>query len=478
MFSEKLNDTSIPADNQVKVKKGQTLTLEIDNLAFGGRGVARVNGLAVFVDNTLPGDVVSARIFKKKKSFAEARLLEVIRPSDFRVKPECRYCGWCGGCRLRILDYDKQLMYKRRHVLEALERIALIADTPVHEVIPAVQTEGYRNKMEFSCSDRRWLLPEEMEMGEVDDGFALGLHVPGTFHKILDINTCRLFPDLGNHILEDVRRYIKASSQPVYGLRSHVGFWRFVMLRHSVANDHWLVNIVTASEDRPAVQPLADALFEKYPEVVAVVNNITSRKSSVAVGEYEINLAGQAAISDRLGRFWFDISANSFFQTNTAGAETLYRVAEKYAGLSGNETVVDLYCGIGTIGIWLSGKAREVIGLEVNDSCVADAEKNCVKNEVLNVRFVTGDVRETLAALSLPVDVMIIDPPRAGMHKDVVKQVLALAPLKIVYVSCNPATLARDLALLKDAYHVLEVQPVDMFPHTPHIESVARLVRK
>ncbi len=467
---------SLPAPSDVR--KGRTLTLSIDNLAFGGRGLARVDGLAVFVDRALPGDTVSARIIKKKKGFAEARLLEVLAPSAFRVDPGCRYWNHCGGCRLRNLDYSQQLRYKRRHVEEALARIALIPDIPVHEVIPAEQTTGYRNKMEFSFSDRRWLLPEEMGQPETDTGFALGLHVSGTFHKILDIETCLLFPEAGSRILEDIRRYVKSSPAPVYGLRTHEGFWRFVMLRHSTACNQWLVNIVTASEDRPVVQPLADALQADYPEIAGVVNNITARRAGVAVGEYEIGLAGKSNISDRLGRFWFDISANSFFQTNTRGAERLYRVVEKYAALTGKETLVDLYCGTGTIGIWLANFAREVIGLEISESCVTDAIKNCEKNQVGNIRFVPGDVRKTLASLQSRPEVMLIDPPRAGMHKDVVQQVLALAPARIVYVSCNPATLARDIGLLQEAYMVVEVQPVDMFPHTPHIEAVARLVRK
>jgi 23S rRNA (uracil1939-C5)-methyltransferase len=307
---------------------------------------------------------------------------------------------------------------------------------------------------------------------------ALGLHVPGTFYKVLDIEACLLQPDLGNAILSDVRQYIRNSPLPVYGLRSHEGFWRFLVLRHSAALDQWMVNIVTASENVAQVQPLADQLVQKYDRVVSVVNNITARKSGVAIGEREIRLCGEAVLVDRIGDCAFELSANSFFQTNTLGARRLYDTAKDYAGLTGTERVVDLYCGAGTIAIYLAHMAREVIGLEIVESAVADAQRNGLRNGVENCRFMAGDIRDTLARVDVQPEVMIIDPPRAGMHQDVVGQVLAMAPGRIVYVSCNPATMARDMALLKDAYEVMEVQPVDMFPHTYHIESVARLVRR
>jgi len=472
-----LNDDNHDSNVPKKIKKGMTLTLDVENLAYGGKGVARVDGLAVFVNQAVPHDTVTARIVKKKKQYAEARVLEILSPSPDRVEPECRFCGFCGGCKLRILAYEKQLEYKREQVIDALRRIGLIEDALVHPVIAAQRVTGYRNKMEFSFSDRRWLLPEEMCNQDAEIDFALGLHVSGTFHKVLDIDRCHLFPELGSRILGDVAAYARTSKQPVYGLRSHEGFWRFLMLRHSVAHDQWMVNIVTASEDKAVVQELADKLCATYPEIVSVVNNITARKSSVALGEREITLRGEPVIEDRLGDLRFDISANSFFQTNTRGAETLYQTAEDFAGLTGNETVVDLYCGTGTIAIWLAEKAATVVGIEVSESCIADANRNCQKNGVANVTFIAGDVKDKLNELTDRADVMVIDPPRAGMHKAVVKQVLAMAPERIVYVSCNPATLARDAGLLAEAYKVVEVQPVDMFPHTPHIECVAKLIK-
>jgi len=332
--------------------------------------------------------------------------------------------------------------------------------------------------MEFSCSDRRWLLPAEMGQTDADTNFALGLHVPGTFHKVLDIEACLIQPRLGNDILNTARTCMKASEMPVYGLKSHEGFWRFFMLRHSAAYDQWMANIITSSDCRDAVYPLAERLAAEYPSIVSVVNNVTARKAGVAVGEFEVPLLGNTAIRDRIGPYEFEISANSFFQTNTRGARKLYDVVKAYAELSGDETVLDLYCGTGTIGIYLSDAASSVTGIEIVESAVADARENCRINGIENCSFMAGDIRELLSGVGKKPQVMVIDPPRVGMHKDVVGQVIEMGPPKIVYVSCNPATLARDLAMMVDYYQVAEVQPVDMFPHTYHIESVAKLIRR
>jgi len=457
------------------IKKGQILEATITDLAFGGRGLVRIDGMVVFVDPAVPGDRVRARIFRKRKNYAEARVVDLLAPSVDRVISPCPYSGWCGGCKSQFLNYDQQLVYKRRHVIDSLEHIGSLEHMLVHPVIPSEKIFGYRNKMEFSCSDRRWLLPEEMTKERVDNGFALGLHVPGTFYKVLDIDACLLMPDLGNRVLGTAREFMKKSNHPVYGLRSHKGFWRFLMLRHSVDKDQWMVNLVTAAENRPAVQPLADALLADYPEVISVVNNVNTRKAGIAQGEYEIVLGGDSMITDRIGERSFYISANSFFQTNTRGAAALYRIVEDFAALDGDETIVDLYCGTGSIALTLAAQAKSVTGFEISESAVNDAEMNARLNGIDNCRFIRGDIREKLQGMELSPDLMVIDPPRAGMHKDVVKQVLALAPERIVYVSCNPATLARDLGLMQTQYEVKEVQPVDMFPHTWHVEAVARL---
>ena len=462
----------------MRIKKGQTIDLDITDIAFGGRGLARLNGLAIFVDQAVPGDRGLVRIIKKRKNYAEARLVELLSASADRVKPPCPYSGYCGGCKWQFLNYEKQLEYKRRHVVESLRHIGAIEDVPVHQTLPAPRIYNYRNKMEFSCSDRRWLLPSEMGRKDIDIGFALGLHVPGTYYKVLDTQACLLQPELGNAILSDIRKYIQFSGLPVYGLRSHAGFWRFVVLRYSVAKDHWMVNLVTANENLTILKALAEMLMQKYPRIVAVVNNITARKAGIAVGEYEIPLAGDSVLLDKIDAFEFEISANSFFQTNTAGAKILYETTGRYAELNGNEQVLDLYSGTGTIAIWLSQVAGSVTGIEIVESAVKDAIKNCTRNDVSNCHFLQGDILECLPGIGKTPDVTVVDPPRSGMHKKVVRQVIDMASPKIVYVSCNPTTLARDLAMMKETYRVLEVQPVDMFPHTYHIEAVARLERK
>ena len=460
-------------------RRQQTIVeTDITGLAFGGKGIARIDGLAVFVERTVPGDRARIRITRKKRNYAEAQLEEILAPSADRVAAPCRYSGICGGCTWQFLRYEKQLEYKRQHVAESLEHIGAITGVPVHATLASPVLFGYRNKMEFTCTDRRWLLPEEMGQPGAENDFAIGLHVPGTFHKVIDIAECLLQPAAGNRILEAIRDFIRSSGLPVYGLRSHAGFWRFVMLRNSAANGGWMVNIITAFEDRAMVTTLAERLTAAFPEVVSVVNNVTARHAGVAVGEFEQAVMGTPFIRDAIGRFEFDVSANSFFQTNTRGAALLYRTVLEYAGLEGQETVLDLYSGTGTIPIFISGHCREVVGIEIIASSVADAERNCRLNGVSNCRFIKGDILEGLSGVAVRPQVMIIDPPRVGMAKEVVQQVLAMGPGRIVYVSCNPATLARDLVLLQEGYAVREVQPIDMFPHTFHVESVVRLERK
>lgn len=456
-------------------RRGEILELKIEKLVHGGRGLARVNGLAVFVARVAPGDEVRVRVFKRKKNHAEARVVELITPSPFRVKPPCRYSGACGGCTWQFLDYEKQLLFKREHVVESLEHIGQLTNVRVHPVLPSEKIFGYRNKMEFSFSDRRWLLQEELSREGIPRDFALGLHVPGTFSKVLDTQACLLMPDTGNRILRDVRDYVRTSGIPPYGLKSHQGFWRFLMLRHGSLYDEWMVNIITSEEQREWVQPMADMLYHKYESITSVVNNVNRKKAGIAVGEWENLLAGAPFISDKIAEFEFEISANSFFQTNTAGARSLYGVAKDYAGLTGKETVLDLFSGTGTIPIFLSHRAKKIIGIEISEGAVRDAQKNCRKNRIQNCGFICKDIKKGLHDVTDTPDVIIIDPPRAGMHPDVTKIVLDMGPGRVVYISCNPATLARDLALLKDGYDVSEVQPVDMFPHTYHVESVARL---
>ena len=460
-------------------RKGETIELLMDGMANGGRGIGRVDGCVVFVRGAITGDRISCRIVKKKKTYAEALLVELLTPSPHRIEPPCPYAGYCGGCQWQHVAYEKQLAFKKDQVVDPLEHIGGFKNPPVHQVLPSEKVFGYRNKMEFSFSDRRWYLPDEMHLRENYGDFALGLHVPGAFQKVIDVEACLLQEDTGNRILRDVKQYALESGIPVYGLKSHEGFWRFLTLRYSVALDEWMVNLITSQYRPETVQPLSEFLCGKYDRIRTVVNNINIRKASIAVGETEKTLFGDGYIEDRIGDFHFRISANSFFQTNSAGAANLYSTVAEYAGLQGGEKVLDLYSGTGTIPIFLSEKADSVTGIEISESASADAEKNARENLIKNCRFVCGDIKDALKEISFKPDVVIIDPPRAGMHKDVLSRLLEMAPEKIVYTSCNPATLARDLGQMVETYELHEVQPVDMFPNTYHIEAVARLsIRK
>jgi 23S rRNA (uracil1939-C5)-methyltransferase len=484
-------------------KKGDILDLTIDRVAFGGQGIARLDGLVIFVKGAIPGDRVRALVFKKKKAYAEAKIQGLLLPSTDRIEAPCPYFGICGGCQWQQLKYERQLEYKRAHVEEALSHIGSLSGIEVLDPIPSEKRYGYRNKMEFSFSDRPWLLDppakipstSPLQRGEQrfpplekgDKGgfvkggredFALGLHVPGTFDKIIDVDACLLQQERGNEILAEVKRFARESGLAPYGLKSHEGFWRFLTLRHSAFLDDWMVNLVTSEMRTEAVLPLAQKLIALFPNVKTVVNNITARKASIAVGEREVVLAGAGTIQDKIGASTFQISANSFFQTNSLGAERLYGTVVEFAELKGRETVLDLYSGTGTIPIFLADSASRVIGIELAESAVLDARRNCQANGIENCEFILGDIRENLALLSIKPEVMIIDPPRAGMHQDVLSRVLEIGAERIVYVSCNPASLARDLGQMQERYHVTQIQPVDMFPHTYHVESVAKLSRK
>jgi len=459
------------------MKKGHELELCIEKMAIGGRAVAKHEGMVIFVDKAVAGDIVRAKIFKKKKKFAEARTTEVIQPSSFRVHPICRYVDYCGGCKWQFIDYDQQVIFKQQHVAEALEHIGHIESPNVYPTMPSPNIFEYRNKMEFSCADRRWLMRSEMEQN-IDRSFALGLHVPGTFDKVLDIHQCEIQKKQGNAILSNVRQFMQSSGEPAYGLRSHEGFWRFCVLRHSHANDQWMVNIVT-STDRPEIlHQMATTICQKHPNIVSFMHQISARKAAIAVGEREKCLQGKDYIEDNIGPFAFKIAANAFFQTNTQAAVHLYDTVKSFARLKRSDVVWDLYCGTGTIAIWLANSCASVCGIESVADSIANARQNCQTNNITNCHFICGDIKDHLKEQKEKPDVVIMDPPRAGTHPKVISQLLAVSPQRIVYVSCNPSTMARDLGMLINHYEITDVQPVDMFPHTFHIEAVVRLERK
>jgi 23S rRNA (uracil1939-C5)-methyltransferase len=459
------------------IKKGDTIELTIEKVVYGGRGLAHLNNMAIFVANTAPGDRVTAKVAKVKKNFAEARVLEVLETSPNRIISPCPYSDYCGGCTWQFIEYEKQLEYKHAFVEDLLNHIGKATNFQINHTLPSAQIFGYRNKMEFSFSDKRWLLPEEKDKKMDDKNFALGLHVPGTFDKIIDIDGCLLQKEEGNEILREVKRFVKDSGIPAYGLKTHQGFWRYLMLRHSHAFNEWMVNIVTSEERDAPVQTLALILRDGFKGIVSIVNNINTRKGGTAIGERERILTGRRNIREKIGTFTFEISANSFFQTNTSLSQRLYQTVKDFASLTGKETVLDLYCGIGTVSIFLAPQASRMIGMDISNSAIADAKSNCQLNSIDNCEFLCGDVRMLLSQYSVKPDLLVTDPPRVGMQRQVIDQVLRLLPDRIIYISCNPATLARDISLLKAQYRVEEVQPIDLFPNTYHIESIARLER-
>lgn len=470
------------------IKKGEILELTIESLAYGGKGVAKVDDFVIFVKNAIPGQTVKAFIYKKRSGYAEARPVEVIKESSNYTVPPCEHFKYCGGCTFQQLDYAKQVEQKKQQTIDAFQRLAGIDDVKIDRVIPSKNIYNYRNKMEFTFSNRRWILPDEPK--DAPQGFALGLHIPGRFDKILDINECHIQPKLGNEIINFVReKAIELKLKP-YDQKTHIGFLRHLVLRFGVNTDEMMVNFVTSYENTDFLIPLVTDLIERFPQITSVINNINTRKADIAFGEYEIILHGTPAITDKIGDLTFEISANSFFQTNTLQAEKLYQAVMDGADLNGKEIVYDLYCGTGSISLFLAQKAKEVYGFEMIASAVEDAARNAAANDIDNVQFFKANLDTYFKGfvsfsnftkkfkISKP-DVVVIDPPRAGMHEDFVRYLPKFGAKKIVYVSCNPTTQARDLKiLLAKGYKLTKATMIDMFPHTPHIETVVVLENK
>jgi 23S rRNA (uracil1939-C5)-methyltransferase len=367
------------------------------------------------------------------------------------------------------------MKYKQVIVKESLEHLGGYDNLDIEPVLTSEKQFAYRNKMEFSFSDRRWLLPNELNNENISKDFALGLHVPGTFDKILQIDECLLQSDIANNVLALVKDYVVANKLEPYGIRTHNGFLRFLVIRESSFNGNIMVNIVTAYENTMVLKPLAQKLIKQFAEIKCVVNNVNSKLAQIAIGEKEYILAGEAVIKEKLGKYIFNISANSFFQTNTFQAERLYQKVIEFADLSGKEIIWDLYCGTGTIAIFLAEYAKKIIGFELVENAINDAEKNAEEHGIKNTTFIGGDLLNKLKEMDHTPDVLVTDPPRSGMHPKVVAYINNLKPARIIYVSCNPTTLARDLSVLKENYEIKIIQPVDMFPQTYHIETVVKL---
>ncbi len=456
--------------------------LEISALAAEGNALGRHGDMVVFVPFGAPGDIVDVKLEKKKKSYANGRITGFKHKSECRVEPKCEHFTICGGCRWQHLPYEVQLESKRQQVVDALERIAKVELPVIAPALGSSHIWEYRNKMEYTFSNRCWLTFEQLESGEeFPDRNAAGFHIPGAFDKVLDIHKCHLQDDLGNRIRLFIKNYGKEHNLSFYDLKAQTGFLRTLMIR--IASTAEVMAVMVFGEDRSAdIEALMEAVATEFPEITSLMYAVNTKVNDT-LGDIDIlAYKGKPYIEEEMEGLKFRVGPKSFYQTNSLQAYELYKVARNFAHLSGNELVYDLYTGTGTIANFISRQARKVIGIEYVEDAVADARINAEVNGIDNVEFFAGDMKDVLnddfiAEHGRP-DVMIVDPPRAGMHTDVVETILRAEPRSIVYVSCNPATQARDLALLDCKYGVEAVQPVDMFPHTQHVENVVRLVRR
>lgn len=450
--------------------------VEIVDVAAEGKSIAKIDDMVVFIPYGAPGDIVDIKLDKKKKSFAEAHIERMVKPSEIRVEPFCEHFGVCGGCKWQHLPYDFQLKFKRQQVVDALQRIAKVEIPEIPETIGSDNTTCYRNKLEYTFSNKSWLTFEQMKSGEeFPDRNAVGFHIPGAFDKVLNINKCWLQDDISNEIRLFIRDYALSKGYTFYDLKNQQGLMRTIMVRITSACEIML--IVVFGEDNPeAVTDVMGAIKEKFPQITSLLY-VINLKANDTIGDQEvITYAGKPYIEEEMEGLKFRIGPKSFYQTNSHQAYKLYSKTREFAHLTGNELVYDLYTGTGTIANFVARQCRKVVGVEYVPEAIEDARLNSQVNGIDNTLFYAGDMKDILtdsfvAEHGVP-DVMIIDPPRAGMHEDVVKVILNAAPKRIVYVSCNPATQARDVALLDCKYKITDIQPVDMFPHTHHVENI------
>jgi 23S rRNA (uracil1939-C5)-methyltransferase len=463
----------------IAIKKGSELELTIESLAYGGKGVARAGSFVIFVKNTIPGQIVRALVYRKRSGYAEARPLEILHESQWAVAPPCRHFEYCGGCSTQQLDYNEQVNQKRSQVEAIFQRQIGMKAFTVSKTLPADPIYHYRNKMEFTFSNRRWILPTEPEDAERE--FALGMHLPGRWDKILNIEECLLMPPLGNRILNRVQARARELKLKPYDVKTHNGFLRHLVLRFGHKTNELMVNLVTSYENTTLLKPLAEDLMKTFPEITSLVNNINTRKADIAFGETEILLHGRPSITEAIGDLIFEISANSFFQTNSYQVEKLYQTVMEDAQIEEKDIVFDLYCGAGSLSLFLAERAQKVYGFEVVPEALEDGTRNAVRNGITNVSFHRANLDTYFNSvrnrnLFEKPDVVVVDPPRAGMHESMVKLLPKFGARTVIYVSCNATTQARDIGmLLKKGYELDRLTLVDMFPHTPHIETVVVL---
>lgn len=456
--------------------------ITITDVAAEGQSIAKIDDFVVFIPFGAPGDVVDVKIDRKKRRYAEGHIERMVSPSDIRVEPRCEHFGVCGGCRWQHLPYDFQLRCKQRQVEETLRRIGKIELPDISPILGSENIWEYRNKMEYTFSNKKWLTFDQLRSGvEFPDRDAAGFHIPGAFDKVLDIHRCYLQNHIGDEIRLFIKQWGKEHGCTFYDLREQHGLLRTLMLR--IASTGEVMVVMSFGEnDADVITALMEAIKARFPQITSL-NYVVNTKLNDSIADLDIILySGAPYIEEQMGSLKFRVAPKSFYQTNSRQAKRLYDVVKQFAALTGSELLYDLYTGTGTIANYLAADARHVIGIEYVDDAIRDACINSKVNGIANTEFYAGDMKNVLtdrfiAEHGVP-DVMIVDPPRAGMHQDVVDVILRAQPKKIVYVSCNPATQARDLELLDASYHLAAVQPVDMFPHTHHVENVALLIRR
>ena len=453
--------------------------IEITDVAAEGQSLARVDDLVVFIPYGAPGDIADVKIDRKKRNYAEGHIERLVKASDIRREPACEHFTMCGGCRWQHLPYEEQLRFKQKQVSDCLQRIAKVALPEISAIKGSANIWEYRNKMEYTFSNKKWLTFDQLRPGEESpDRDAAGFHIPGAFDKVLDINKCHLQADLGNRIRLFVKQFGKENGYSFYDLRAQQGFLRTLMIRIASTGEVMVV-MVLGEDDGDKIDVLMSAISKQFPEITSLMYVVNKKVNDTIADQEVILYSGKPFIIERMEGLDFRVGPKSFYQTNSLQAYELYKVVREFAGIKSGDLVYDLYTGTGTIANFVARQARKVIGVEYVEDAIKDARINSEVNGIENTLFFAGDMKDVLTDEFIKEhghpDVMIVDPPRAGMHGDVVNVILNARPERIVYVSCNPATQARDLALLDSAYEVKAVQPVDMFPHTHHVENVVKL---
>ncbi len=454
----------------------------VTGVAAEGKAIAKVDGRAIFIPLAVPGDVVDVQLTRKKNSFAEGRVVRFEKYSETRTEPFCVHFGVCGGCKWQMLPYVEQLKHKQQQVADNLERIGKVDLPAITPIMGAPQTTFYRNKLEFTFSNKKWLTEAQIASNETFYNMnALGFHIPGMFDKVLDINKCWLQDDLSNQIRNAVREFCLENSYPFFDLRNQEGLMRTLIIRNSSIGE-WMVIVVFYEDDPERREKLMEFIAGKFPQITSLLYIVNQKANDTITDQEVITWRGRDHIYEEMEGLRFKIGPKSFFQTNSEQAYNLYKVARDFAQLSGEETVYDLYTGTGSIANFVARNAKKVVGIEYVPEAIQDAQENSRLNGIDNTVFFAGDMKDILTAGFITEhgrpDVIITDPPRAGMHNGVIDTILLAEPERIVYVSCNPATQARDLSLLDSNYRVTRVQPVDMFPHTHHVENVVLLEKR